>query len=457
MRQIVTIPFSSWSNIEQEDNSKFLTKADNVVNYHGGYKVASGYTDLNQDTIINAAGVTYFFGGSFACLDKIGGKYNFIVHDRKVYLQKIVFPYSLDNVVYTATGTAEQNWQFCRFGENVIFSGLKEGVFKYELNVDATFSALGGTPPKAYACATVGDFVLLGNVDESGTVYANRVWNSAINDSTGWTAGTNLCDFTDIPEVAPITKIIGGEYATIFTQEEIVRMTFVGGDVIWQVDVLEKNSGCTDPNSIVKVGDLIYYSNIRGYWVFDGQVSRQLGKNYDAKYLTTGYGAYCPRYNAIIWSVANTLVVYSIEDDEFSEVFPAAFGYLIIAINMYTTNGLEAGLFNFAEDLSTVQTITENSPLTPDMRTAYIELTEGWSTITNVKEIADSMSASSITVTAYDDDKTSLGSKTITTLNGDRTRITGRYFIFKWASVPTTTGYYRGLKVTFEPGGKRRT
>lgn len=49
-----------------------------------------------------------------------------------------------------------------------------------------TFADLAGSPPKARRITVVGDFIVMGNLDEGGTQYPNRVRWSGFNNSEAW-------------------------------------------------------------------------------------------------------------------------------------------------------------------------------------------------------------------------------------------------------------------------------
>jgi hypothetical protein len=57
-----------------------------------------------------------------------------------------------------------------------------------------------------------------------------------------------------------ITGFIGGEYGTLFKRDSIIRMSWVGGDLVFRFDVLARGVGTSYPKSIVEVdGDIYFY------------------------------------------------------------------------------------------------------------------------------------------------------------------------------------------------------
>ena len=85
--------------------------------------------------------------------------------------------------------------------------------------------------------AQVRDFVMLGSLTEGSTEYQYRVRWSGFNDSTDWTTdpGGTQADFQDLEaQYGEVMAIVGGEYATIFQQRAITRLTYVGPPAIFQ-------------------------------------------------------------------------------------------------------------------------------------------------------------------------------------------------------------------------------
>lgn len=341
--------------------------------------------------------------------------------------------------------------------------------------------------PDARVNCTVKDFVLVGNTYESGVNYPSRIWNSAINDPTSWTAGTNLCDYADLVDVGEIVKLFGGEYCTIFGTSAIAIMQYVGGETGWQVDIKEQHRSIIQAQSILKIDDLIYYMSNTGIYVFDGNSSREVaGGKYNididiAKFdglqnsdtLDRGSeinAAYDSDKKLIYWSTdSRTFYVYSIDydevttmtldssgDNQYMSEWACFSGYYKLTGDSGDTYRTKPMFIARHVDGTTQQhkmfkhNITD---LTPDLQTGFYELLPNqWATITRIDTIGSGVTSEDIDILAYDDTKTLIDTVTLTETGGSRTRQTGRYFKFRVQSDFTR---FEGLKVEFVARGRR--
>ena len=160
--------------------------------------------------------------------------------------------------------------------------------------------------------AVVGDQVWTANIDEgSGRIPFRARW-SALNDATSWTVGTNQADFQDIPDSGAITGLIGsGRYATILMEKAIVRASYVGTPLIYQIDKVETTRGCTFSGSVSYIGQTIFYLNEDGFYLFDGRSSQAIGQEKINKFffndanigqLDKISSAIDPENNIVAWS-----------------------------------------------------------------------------------------------------------------------------------------------------------
>lgn len=106
------------------------------------------------------------------------------------------------------TGNAADGWVFTQFGSKVIATNGVDNAQVFDVGTDTDFSDLGGTPPLAKRCTTVGDYVVLyGLIDNP-----ERVHWSGTNNATQWTIGERNSGYQDFPNggevqfVAPIER-----------------------------------------------------------------------------------------------------------------------------------------------------------------------------------------------------------------------------------------------------------
>jgi hypothetical protein len=182
---------------------------------------------------------------------------------------------------------------------------------EFTLGTDSAFADLGGTPPKADFIAVVRDQVWTANIDEGSGRVPFRVRWSGINNSTQWTVGTDQADFQDIPDAGAITGLVGGEYATILMEKAIVRASYVGTPLIYQIDKVETARGCTFSGSVSHIGNTVFFLNEDGFYAFDGTKSVPIGaekvnkfffKDFNSSQSDKMTSAVDPTNQIVVWS-----------------------------------------------------------------------------------------------------------------------------------------------------------
>ena len=233
-----------------------------------------------------------------------------------------------------ATSSGER-WRFLAFNPYVIATNYTDVPQKYDsTGVNPVFTALAGSPPRARFIGQVREQVVLACIlnQENALQFSGR------NNSEIWTTGgVNGADIQSFPSGGPITGFVGGAVGHVFQATKVTRMTATTDPaVIFQFDEVQGGKGCVAPNSIVKVGDLIYYFSSDGFQVLSilsGQV-KPLGLNkwrawFLANYLSgsEGFilGAADPLNPVIYWafrsasssnSVPDKILVYNWDLDE---------------------------------------------------------------------------------------------------------------------------------------------
>ncbi|MEC9315417.1 MAG: hypothetical protein VYB22_11065, partial [Pseudomonadota bacterium] len=211
-------------------------------------------------------------------------------------------------------------WEFQRWGDKVIAVTKGEPPQIIDMTTGGNFADLGGTPPEARHIAVVRDFVVLGNLVESGTPYANKLRWSGINDETDWAPSAATQSDSQIlqGDGGFIQAIVGGEYGVIIQDNSIWRMTYVGPPVVFQFDEVETGRGTNAPNSVVSLGSMVFYLGKDGFYVFDGNSSKNISANkvsdyfyddLDVSYQQDITAAIDPKNTLVIWnyhSIANT-------------------------------------------------------------------------------------------------------------------------------------------------------
>jgi hypothetical protein len=130
--------------------------------------------------------------------------------------------------------------------------------------------------PDGVVCGRIGQFAMVSQLADEYTVQ----W-SAIGDITDWP--TPLTDDarskqagseTLSSEFGKITGISGTEFfGYVFQQSAVTKFTYVGGDVVFRIDVIDATVGCVDYNRFARVGNAVYFESEFGYYkIIDNQI-----------------------------------------------------------------------------------------------------------------------------------------------------------------------------------------
>lgn len=215
----------------------------------------------------------------------------------------------------TAIG-ADAAWQFERFDDYIIaVSKQNDPQYLTDIDTDTSFSALTGSPPKAAVIGRVGNFLMLGNLNDGGTDAPTRVRWSSINDPTAsWSSSfATLADFRNLPEEhGEVTAIVGGRYGLVFQERAIWRATFVGAPLVFEFQEVSTDRGCIAPNSVVSIGPVTYFLSRDGYFQTDGssvvpvgdqRVTETFQAEMDRSVVNRVHGTVNWSKKAIVWAV----------------------------------------------------------------------------------------------------------------------------------------------------------
>lgn len=234
-------------------------------------------------------------------------------------------------------------WRFVRFDDLVVATSGQGQPQAQTLGSLTDFSDLAttGTAPAASIIGRIGRFLFLG--DEATTEYYVR-W-SANDDARNWpTPGSATAISLQAgeqylnPEWGAVTAIVGGDQFGLVMQEHgLTRVTYIGGEEVFQFDEIEGSHGCYFPNSVVRAGAGWYYISEAGFCFTDGVQSRNIGLNRvndefwefspggnDEASRNRVRGAIDPKESLIYWSLSTSsghttrLITYNYESDKFT-------------------------------------------------------------------------------------------------------------------------------------------
>jgi hypothetical protein len=231
----------------------------------------------------------------------------------------------------TTTGyTAVESWDMTQYGAKMILANGINKLQAWTLNSSSNFADLSADAPVTRYVTVVRDFVVAAN-DGSNT---SKVYWSDLNDETDWTPSTSSqADSQILPEGGDITGLAGGEYGLIFLERAIYRMSYVGSPFFFQFDAISRSLGCISNGSIAQYGNLTYFLADDGFYVCDGQITKNIGNekvnrwffdNVSASEIATGMSATVnPVSKLIVWKFNNSfggknLLIYSIDLNRWS-------------------------------------------------------------------------------------------------------------------------------------------
>ncbi len=237
----------------------------------------------------------------------------------------------------------EEFWDATQFDQTVIMTTISEPVQSKTIGAAGNFADLitGTNKPQARYCATIGNFVMLGNIsDATDGLRPNRVWWSGFNDPTTFDPSTTTqSDFEDLPEGGQVQGLVGGqEYGVILQTNHIRRVTYRGDSAIFDFDPVDRTRGTPIPRSIAARGRILAYISEEGPMMFDGltsveighgQINRSFWSEFDPNDRNAVSAAIDPVRNLIIWAypanggtnrLPNKLLVYNYESKRWATV-----------------------------------------------------------------------------------------------------------------------------------------
>ena len=267
------IKFGEWLPDQPDLENGGVTVATNAIPAMDGYRSLNSLSNISNQA-------TGTLKNIFSAKDNSGNVKLFAGDATKLYSFNTGTS-NLDDVTNSGGNyslTDSERWRFVQFGTSVIASGgIGENIQEFTLGTDSLFGDLGGSPPKADFIAVVRDQLWTANIDEGSGRVPFRVRWSGINDATSFTTGTDQSDFQDLVDVGDITGLVGGEYAVILTQKAILRATYVGTPLIYQIDKIETARGCAFSGSVSNIGRLVFFCSEDGFYAFDGTKSTPIG------------------------------------------------------------------------------------------------------------------------------------------------------------------------------------
>jgi len=255
------VPFGEWLPDQPDHNKQGANVATNVYHAANTYKRFPSLVAYSSNTTsTDSKGA-----GSFR--DNSNTVYNFVATRTNLY--------QLTSGAFTSrkaslTGDHDDFWTFTQFGEYVIASNGVDAAQYYLMGTSTNFAALtaiqtAGTAPVFRVSGVVRDFLVVGNITNA----TNRIQWSGINDITVWSGKQS--DYQDLPgSGGQVVAITSGEVGYVFRQNQIIRMDYVGGSVVFRLSVISPNRGAVYGRTVCQDNRQIFFYADDGFYQING-------------------------------------------------------------------------------------------------------------------------------------------------------------------------------------------
>lgn len=450
-----------------------LLQAENIRLTRGGYLPAKTMT------------VAQTSGAHFGYMYSAGSLGRFVNKTSLTTLAMYAYDGSSWTDVTPGAGiTAALAWQYARFGDILLTVSLTNPPMYKDLTaaLSTDWANVPDSPPQAQAIGVVRDHVVLGGL--SGDLNAVR-WGS-IDTYDDWpTPGSAeaLAEQAGIQylpaELGEVIAIVGmEEFGIIVQQRGLTRMTYVGGDVVFQFDTYDRFRGrVTSAGSVILKNNLVYYYLYdQGFFATDGyqvipltsgneETWRETSGTYQISSISSsGLGM----DNTIAWVAGNLVVQYDVDTGSFSYLEePSTISAAGQIATHYPTSGQGHQLWRVATNNSSqtgVYTYTDETPETWTARTGYIELSPGrYSSVQKVVPLAQAMNADpTVSVRSFEDyQNVAITDTGYTNMSAPSSRsiyhterLNGRFHSFRVYGSGITFKRLQGVRVYYEEGSE---
>lgn len=316
MSQKTTILFKEWLPDQPPLLNSGLMEALNTIPRDGTYK---------QYLSIDPYGATLGSRcqGAFAALDTDGSSFIYAGNNTALSVKSGGTWTELSGATYSTA--ANGYWRFAQYEDLVIATNYADVPQASTIGAGATFGALATGAPFARQIGVIGQFVVLGDLNNTaGAAVPHKIQWSAIDDPRNFptpnssTAIASQAGEQYMPaELGAVTGIFGGDqYGIVGQNLGISRMSYIGGNAVFQFDTIERGRGIWFPNSAVEANGRVYFIAADGFFVTNGVTVEPIGKgkvdsfflaDVDQTYRERVTGAVDIGKNCIFWSYPNNV------------------------------------------------------------------------------------------------------------------------------------------------------
>lgn len=276
-----TLPLGEWLPDLPFYNNPGLVEALNTIPVDGAYK---DYLPLlTSDDALGARPQ-----GAYAAIDSSGGTEIYAGTETQLLQKQGTSWTDRSGIAYSTPSNGY--WRLAQFDDLIIGTNFSDLPQSRTVGSGANFANLAttGTAPRARQIGVINRFVILGDTDEAinGAVPWRVQW-PAIDDPTNWqTPNTSGARAVQAGEqflnsaYGAVTAIANGQfYGLVLQQRAVTRFTYVGGDIVFQIQVIDENRGCWVPQSLIQVGGISHFVAVDGFYRTDGQTVVPIGNS----------------------------------------------------------------------------------------------------------------------------------------------------------------------------------
>jgi hypothetical protein len=187
----------------------------------------------------------------------------------------------------TSYSASTTDWSAAAWGNQIIACNYLNNT---QSSTGGAFADLGGSSPKARYVAANLNFVMLADVDDSGSnVYSDMVWWCALQNPASWTPSiaTEAGNVRLLDAPGPIRQLIAYRDTFVaFKDNAIFVGEYVGPSFVFSWRLVSNRVGCIAPKSVVELDGKLYFLHSSGFWEFDGQTLRNVGLPVFQSFLT---------------------------------------------------------------------------------------------------------------------------------------------------------------------------
>ena len=271
------LPFGEWLPDQPDHLNPGATVATNVYHAQSSYKPVKGLVAYSGTSTVtqNAKGA-----GSFR--DNTNTVFTFVGTKDNIYkLTSGTFASVKGSL--TISGGDTDFFTFTQFGQYVVASNGVNPPMYYLMGTSTNFATLqslasasgsGTVPVKFKVSGVIRDFFVSGNIENA----KNRVAWSGINDLSTWEAGVSSSDTQDLPgSGGQVVAITSGEVGYVFREDQIIRMDFVGGNVVFRFSVISPNRGAVYGQTVCQDNRQVFFYSSDGFFQINGDQVLPIG------------------------------------------------------------------------------------------------------------------------------------------------------------------------------------